>query len=109
MNRQTGRQAPKDHRETRELVKSAFSLARSPGIKSLVVQADEISDIGLVDQLRDDERVIWVARDRKQMPIVDPTKDVVLPMPDVFLSPSENANLSPRRTCACQGLRADIP
>ena len=86
MKRQTGRQAPKDHRETRELVKSAFSLARSLGIKSLVVQADEISDTRLVDQLRDDERVIWVTRDRKQMPIADPTKDVVLPMPDVFLN-----------------------
>jgi diadenylate cyclase len=86
MKRQTGRQAPKDHRETRELVKSAFSLARSLGIKSLVVQADEISDSRLVDQLRDDERVIWVTRDRKQMPIADPTKDVVLPMPYVFLN-----------------------
>jgi DNA integrity scanning protein DisA with diadenylate cyclase activity len=61
-------------------------LARSLGIKSLVVQADEISDTRLVEQLRDDERVIWVARDRKQMPIADPTKDVVLPMPDVFLN-----------------------
>jgi diadenylate cyclase len=86
MKRQTGRQAPKDHRETRELVKSAFSLARSLGIKSLVVQADEISDMRLVEQLRDDERVIWVVRDRKQMPIADPSKDVVLPMPDVFLN-----------------------
>jgi len=44
MQRHTGRQAPKDHRETRELVKSAFSLARALGIKHLVVQADEISD-----------------------------------------------------------------
>ena len=86
MNRQTGRQAPKDHRETRELVTSAFRLARSLGIKSLVVQADEISDMRLIEQLRDDERVIWVARDRKQMPIADPSKDVVLPMPDAALN-----------------------
>ena len=33
-----------EHQETRELVKSAFSLARALGIKTLVVQADEISD-----------------------------------------------------------------
>jgi DNA integrity scanning protein DisA with diadenylate cyclase activity len=86
MTRHTGRQAPKDHRETRELVKSAFSLARSLGIKSLVVQADEISDLRLVAQLRAGERVIWVTRDRKQMPIADLSKDVVLPMPDVALN-----------------------
>jgi diadenylate cyclase len=86
MNRHTGRQAPKDHRETRELVASAFHLARALGIKSLVVQADEISDMRLIEQLRDDERVIWVARDRKQMPIADPSKDVVLPTPDVALN-----------------------
>jgi diadenylate cyclase len=86
MNRRTGRQAPKDHRETRELVTSAFRLARSLGIKCLVVQADEISDMRLIEQLRDDERIIWVARDRKQMPIADPSKDVVLPMPDAALN-----------------------
>jgi hypothetical protein len=51
-----------EHQETRELVKNAFSLARALGIKTLVVQADEISDRGLVEQVRDDERVIWVAR-----------------------------------------------
>jgi sugar phosphate isomerase/epimerase len=51
-----------EHQETRELVKSAFSLARALGIKTLVVQADEISDRRLVEQVRDDERVIWVAR-----------------------------------------------
>jgi DNA integrity scanning protein DisA with diadenylate cyclase activity len=51
-----------------------------------VVQADEISDMRLIEQLRDDERVIWVARDRKQMPIADPSRDVVLPMPDAALN-----------------------
>jgi hypothetical protein len=33
-----------------------------------VVQADEISDRRLVEQVRDDERVIWGTRERKQMP-----------------------------------------
>jgi hypothetical protein len=86
MHRHTGRQAPKDHRETRELVKSAFSLARALGIKRLVVQADEISDLRLVAQLRDGERVIWVTSDRKQLPITDPSHDVVLPIPEVSLN-----------------------
>jgi diadenylate cyclase len=82
------------HQETRELVKSAFSLARALGIKTLVVQADEISDRRLVEQVRDDERVIWVARERKQMPVSDPVKDVVLAMPDAVLNRLSQLNLA---------------
>jgi hypothetical protein len=51
----------------------------------MVPDEAEISDRGLVEQLRDDERVIWVARERKQMPVSDPAKDVVLAMPDAAL------------------------
>ena len=83
-----------DHRDTRELVKSAFRLARTLGIKTLVVQADEISDRRLVEQVRDDERVIWVARERKQMPVSDPAKDVVLAMPDAVLNRLSQLNLA---------------
>jgi hypothetical protein len=94
-----------EHEETRELVKSAFSLARSLGIKTLVVQADEISDRRLVEQVRDDERVIWVVRERKQMPVSDPAKDkqmpvsdpakdVVLAMPDAALNRLSQLNLA---------------
>ena len=85
---------PEDHQETRALVKSAFSLARSVGIKTLVVQADEISDMRLVETLRDDERIIWVARDRKQIPVSDPSKDVVMAMPDVILNRLSQLNLA---------------
>ena len=86
MQRHTGRQAPTDHRDTRELVQSAFSLARTLGITHLVVQADEISDLRLVAQLRAGERVIWVTRNRQPLPITDPAHDVVLPIPEVFLN-----------------------
>jgi hypothetical protein len=85
---------PEEHPETRELVKSAFSLARSLGIKTLVVQADEISDRRLVETLRDDERIIWVARERKQIPVSDPSKDVVLAMPDAILNRLSQLNLA---------------
>jgi diadenylate cyclase len=61
-------------------------LARSLGITRLVVQADEISDLRLVAQLRNDERVIWVTRNRQPLPITDPAHDVVLPIPEVFLN-----------------------
>jgi DNA integrity scanning protein DisA with diadenylate cyclase activity len=83
-----------EHQETRELVKSAFSLARALGIKTLVVQADEISDRSLVEQVRDDERVIWVARERKHIPVSDPAKDVVLAMPDAALNRLSQLNLA---------------
>ena len=83
-----------EDQETRELVTSAFSLARALGIKTLVVQADEISDRSLVEQLRDDERVIWVARERKQIPVSDPAKDVVLAMPDAALNRLSQLNLA---------------
>ena len=81
MNRRTRHLDPEEHQETRELVKSAFSLARSLGIKTLVVQADEISDRRLVETLRDDERVIWVTRARKQIPVSDPGRMSCWPCP----------------------------
>ena len=93
-HRHTRHPEPEDHQETRELVKSAFSLARAVGVKTLVVQADEISDMRLVETLRDDERIIWVARDRKQIPVSDPSKDVVMAMPDVILNRLSQLNLA---------------
>jgi diadenylate cyclase len=94
MQRQTCHPDPEEHQETRELVKSAFRLARSLGIKTLVVQADEISDMCLVETLRDDERIIWVARERKQVPVSDPSKDIVLAMPDAILNRLSQLNLA---------------
>ncbi len=82
------------HKETHELVVSAFALARSLGIKTLVVQAGEINDVRLVKGLRADERVIWLARDRKQIPHFDPSKDIVLDMPDAALNRLSQLNLA---------------
>jgi hypothetical protein len=94
MNQQNGHSGPEKHRETRELVKSAFGLARSLGIKKLVVQADEISDMHLVEALRNDERVIWVIREPKQLPASDPSRDIVLAMPDAALNRLSQLNLA---------------
>lgn len=87
MNRRIPNLEREERRETPELVKFAIGLARSPGINTSVVQADEVSDMRLVDKLRDEERVIWVARERKQIPVSDPSKDVVVTMPDAALKP----------------------
>jgi diadenylate cyclase len=94
MHRQTHHPDLEKHQETHELVKSAFSLARSLGIKRLVVQADEIRDMRLVEALRHDERIIWVARERKQMPISEPSKDIVLAMPEAALNRLSQLNLA---------------
>lgn len=83
-----------EHQETRELVTSAFGLARSLGIKTLVVQADEISDMRLVKKLRDDERIIWIASRQKQIPDSSLSKDVVLAMPDASLNRLSQLNLA---------------
>ena len=76
------------------MILSAFDLARSLGIKTLVVQADETSDVLLVKSVRTDERLIWIARDPKQIPKFDRVKDIVLDMPDAALDRLSQLNLA---------------
>ena len=80
--------------ETRELVRSAFLLARSLGITTLLVQADEVGDVRLIEGLRESERVIWIARDRADVPISDPEKDIILVVPDAALNRLGQLNLA---------------
>jgi DNA integrity scanning protein DisA with diadenylate cyclase activity len=80
--------------ETRELVKSAFLLARSLGIGTLLVQADEIADVRLIEGLRESERVIWIARDRTDVPISDPARDIILVVPDAALDRLSQLNFA---------------
>ena len=94
MNLHTHSPDREEHQETRELVTSAFGLARSLRIKTLVVQADEIRDMRLVQELRDDERVIWIARDQEQIPASDLSRDIVLVMPDAALNRLGQLNLA---------------
>ena len=94
MNQHTPSLDRKDLQDTGELVKSAFGLARSLGIKTLVVQADEITDVRLVEKPRDDERVIWIARDRTRIPTSEPSRDIVLVTPDAALNRLSQLNLA---------------
>lgn len=48
----------------------------------------------LVEALRNDERVIWVIREHKQLPVSDPSKDIVLAMPDAALNRLSQLNLA---------------
>jgi len=93
MNPHSDSPGTEEHQETRELVGAAFRVARSLGIQTLVVQADEIADMLLVKQLRGNERVIWIARDPKRIPNAA-SRDVVLVMPDATLNRLSRLNLA---------------
>ena len=69
-----------ENEETRELLTTAFALARSLSIKTLVVQADENRDVRLATKLREDERLIWFVRRQEKLAVPKPAKDVVLPV-----------------------------
>ena len=96
--REKGRQQARnreEQEETRELLTTAFALARSLSITTLVVQADEIRDVRLAKKLREDERLIWFVRHQKKLAVTNnPAKDVVLPVPDAALSRLSELNLA---------------
>ncbi len=81
-------------RETRLLTNTAFELARSLELKTLLVQADEIKDIRLVAKLRDTERIIWITSRDEEIPGMDQTKDVVIPIPEAALTRMSQLNLA---------------
>ena len=83
-----------ENEETRKLLSTAFALARSLSIKTLVVQADENRDVRLATKLREDERLIWFVRRQEKLAVPKPAKDVVLPVPDAALSRLSELNLA---------------
>jgi hypothetical protein len=85
---------PNEAQETRELVISAFALGRALGITTILVLADEITDRHLVESVRQTERVIWIARDRTDIPAANLSKDTVLVMPDASLNRLSQLNLA---------------
>jgi DNA integrity scanning protein DisA with diadenylate cyclase activity len=75
-----------EHVESKRLVESAFDLARSLGITSLLVQADELRDIRFVEKLREKELVVWLTRSDTDLPFADRRKNKVVTIPDVALT-----------------------
>ena len=73
-------------RETSLLTKAGFDLARSMHIERLLVQADELSDIRLVEKLREQERILWVTRSPDPIPGMDRDKDITVEIPDADLN-----------------------
>lgn len=57
-----------ESKESRELVKAAFALARSLRIRKLLVQADVLRDVRLVEKQRSDEGIIWLSKGSLDLP-----------------------------------------
>ena len=72
--------------ESGALVHAAFELARSLNISKLVVQADELRHIRLVNQLRGSEQVIWLTRGAVELSLARKSRDVVLHLPETKLT-----------------------
>ncbi len=71
----------KESRESRKLVKAAFELARSLDITKLLVQADLLRDVRLVEKHRDTEGIIWLSKGSIDLPSRGPTH-VVIDIPE---------------------------
>jgi DNA integrity scanning protein DisA with diadenylate cyclase activity len=86
----------KESVESRGLVSGAFELARSIGIKRLLVRADLVSDINVVVKHRRDEGIVWITEQRQSLDeskggvqkwgLETPPKDRVVVVPNLRLS-----------------------
>lgn len=81
-------------RETRLLTKAGFDLARAMHIERLLVQADELRDIDLVEKLRESEGILWVTRSPDPIPGMDEEKDIIVQIPDADLSRTSQLRLA---------------
>lgn len=76
-----------EQREARLLVRSAFALAHELGIGAVLIQADEMSDVRLIQKMETANRLIWLVQSEDFVPPKDlPGKQIVLPIPDTGLS-----------------------
>lgn len=86
--------AQQQGKETRLLAQAAFNLARSLNISTVLVQADELRDVHLVERLRESERIMWVTRDSDSIPGLDRRGDIVIQIPDAALTRMSQLNLA---------------
>lgn len=84
----------KDSNDTHELLNSAFLLARKLKIDTLLVSADQIGNGNLIEDLREQERIIWFAQDKEQVYAPLSAKDAVLTMPSASLTRLSQLNFA---------------
>jgi hypothetical protein len=77
-----------DRRETTEsrcLATAAFDVARSLRIGRLLVQVDELEDVQLIEELRGEQRIIWLTRS-DDLPAKLAPEDAVVRLPETSLA-----------------------
>jgi DNA integrity scanning protein DisA with diadenylate cyclase activity len=74
--------AARENLESRELVRSAFALAGTLGIRKLLVQADGVEDVRVVQGHRKDEKIIWLTRGPMGDPVSKDMGRMVLTLPE---------------------------
>lgn len=87
-------ESPQNVERTDALVTHGFTLARSLGVRRILVQADELSDIRLIERVRESEALIWVTRHSALPTGADPDTDIVIPIPDSALSRLSRVHLA---------------
>ena len=68
--------------ETGHLVHASFDLARTLGIRKLLVQAHSVEDVRMVEQSRVGEKIIWLSRGQLELPSAARSRHVVLTIPE---------------------------
>jgi len=75
----------RESRETRRLIETGFELAKSLEITTLLVQADELRDVRLIEKIRGSQRIIWLSR-ATDLAITRSSRNVVVSVPETTLT-----------------------
>jgi hypothetical protein len=75
----------RENAESRCLATAAFDVARSLNIGRLLVQADELEDARLIEELRGEEGIVWLTRS-DDLPAKLGPKDAVARLPETSLA-----------------------
>ena len=75
------------------MVQAAFELARELGISRLLVQADELRDVQIIETLRASEEIIWLTRGDSETSIPRQSRDVMVTIPSSRLSRVSQINM----------------
>lgn len=82
-----------EREESKALVQHAFDIARTLGIPTLLVQADELFDVQLIEECRRSESVLWLKKDPSVVPGSRHPNDKVIGIPATDLSRISQLNL----------------
>lgn len=93
MTKQATAKELSEDREARKLVESAFELGRALGISRLLVHADELRDVQIIETLRTSEQIIWLINDGSELSVPRQSRDVLVRIPDSQLQRISQINM----------------